>query len=253
VGGAGSDELLMTTAGTISAGGVSGVETFQLAGGALNTLMLANTNFTGVTNTVITVWGGATGNTVDASTLTSPNRVIIVGGAGADHFKGGAGNDIFKFSAANLTSADTVAGGGGSDTLTMTTAGAINAGGVSGVGAINLAGGAANTLTLANANFSGLGNASITVNGGSAGNTIDASALTVPNRVIAVGGAGTDDFTGGAGNDIFKFSVANLSSADVVGGGLGSDELLMTTAGTVNAIGVSGWRPSRWQVARPTR
>ena len=47
-----------------------------------------------------------------------------------------------------------------------------------------------------------------------------------PNRVVFVGAAGADVLTGGAGNDVFKLSAAGLSTADIVKGGLGSDQLI---------------------------
>src|SRR6266487_4694611 len=60
------------------------------------------------------------------------------------------------------------------------------------------------------------------------------------NRLTFVGGAGIDSTSGGAGNDLFKFTTASLSNTDTVAGGAGSDTLQMTTAGTINAGGVSG-------------
>ncbi len=231
LGGAGFDQLAMTTAGTVAAGGVSGVETYTLANGAGNALTLVNANFTGVTGALIRVFGGASGNAIDASALTGANRVALVGGAGGD---------VFKFSAASLLAADAVTGGAGFDQLVMTTAGAVAAGGVSGVETYTLASGGANVLTLTNDNFAGVTGASITVFGGAGGNTVNASKLTGANRVVVVGGAGKDSFTGGAGNDIFKFSAANLAATDTVKGGLGSDQLVMTTAGTVRAGLVNG-------------
>jgi Ca2+-binding RTX toxin-like protein len=239
-GGGGTNYLVMTTAGTVNAGGVSGVEYYYLANGGANSLALANANFTGVTGNSITIYGGNDGNTVNAAALTGANRVIAVGGAGKDVFTGGAGNDYFYFSAANLASTDTVAGGGGTNYLVMTTAGTVDAGGVSGVEYYYLANGGADSLTLANANFTGVTGNSITIYGGNDGNTINASALTGANRVIAVGGAGKDVFTGGAGNDYFYFSAANLANTDIVKGGGGTNTLVMTTAGTVDAGGVSG-------------
>ncbi len=80
-GGAGTDYLDMTTAGTILAGGVSGVETYELGNGGADSLTLANANFTGVAGASITVDGGNAGNTIDASGLTGTNRVVAVGGA----------------------------------------------------------------------------------------------------------------------------------------------------------------------------
>ncbi len=141
------------------------------------------------------------GNTVNASALTGSNRVVLVGGAGKDIFTGGAGNDIFEFTAATLAASDTVKGGTGSDQLVMTTAGTVAAGGVSGVETYALANGGANCLTLVNANFTGVTGSVIRVNGGNAGNTVNASALTGANRVVMVGGAGNDKFTGGAGSE----------------------------------------------------
>ncbi len=244
-GGSGADTLAMTTAGAVRAGGVSGVETFALASGGANSLTLANANFIiSDPGASITVYGGAKGNTINASGLTGTHRVVAVGGAGRDVFTGGAGNDIFKFSAASLAATDMVKGGLGSDELVMTTAGAVAAAGVGGVEAYVLAGGAADILTLTSANFTGVTGASITVDGGNAGNTVDATAETAAtapaNRVVAVGGAGKDVFTGGAGNDIFKFAAAALGAADTVVGGSGSDELLLTTAGTIATAGVRG-------------
>ncbi len=149
----------MTTAGTVAAGGVSGVETYELGNGGADSLTLANANFTGVAGSSIAVYGGNAGNTVDASALTGANRVVAIGGAGTDTFTGGAGNDWFYFSAANLAGTDTVNGGAGANYLNMTTAGTVAAGGVSGVETYELANGAANSLTLANANFTGVAGA----------------------------------------------------------------------------------------------
>ena len=62
---------------------------------------------------------------------------------------------------ANLAASDTVAGGGGTNYLIMTTAGTVAAGGVSGVKVYDLANAGANSLTLANANFTGVTGGSI--------------------------------------------------------------------------------------------
>ncbi|MGH7061266.1 MAG: M10 family metallopeptidase C-terminal domain-containing protein, partial [Stellaceae bacterium] len=48
-GGFGADELLLTSAGTITVGGVDGIETYVLAGGRANSLVLTDANFTSVT------------------------------------------------------------------------------------------------------------------------------------------------------------------------------------------------------------
>ena len=61
-GGGGSNELLMTTAGAVTAAGVVGVETYVLADGGANTLTLVSGNFSGVTGSTITVSDGNGGN-----------------------------------------------------------------------------------------------------------------------------------------------------------------------------------------------
>ena len=333
----GTDRLYVTTAGTVAAGGVGGVEIYYLANGGANSLSLANANFAGVTGASIVVYGGNAGNTVNASALSAPNRAVMVGGAGKDVLTGGAGGDAFDFTVGNLTAADTVAGGAGADALYVTTPGAAAIGGVGGVevyrlanggansltlsdgnfsgvnnstitvyggdsgntivaalpaadkvvlrgaaGADNfklsgptlanavatgglgtdrlyvttagtaavggvggveiyyLANGGANSLSLANANFAGVSNSSIVVYGGNAGNTVNASALSAPNRAVMVGGAGKDLFTGGAGGDAFDFTAANLSASDAVAGGAGADVLYVTTPGAAAVGGVGG-------------
>lgn len=94
-GGGGNDELLMTTSGIVRADGVSGVETFALADGAANTLVLAAANFTDVASGAITVSAGNNGNAINAGLLGSANRIIVHAGAGADTVTGGAGDDVF--------------------------------------------------------------------------------------------------------------------------------------------------------------
>ena len=81
----------------------------------------------------------------------------------------------------------------------------------------------------------------VNIYGGNDGNTIDGSALTGTNDNLDIyGGAGGDVVKGGAGNDTFVFTAANLTDTDTVSGGAGSNELLMTSAGTVAAGGVTG-------------
>ncbi|MGH7065238.1 MAG: M10 family metallopeptidase C-terminal domain-containing protein, partial [Stellaceae bacterium] len=103
-GGAGSNELLMTTAGRVAAGGISGVEIYKLANGGKNTLTLAAANFAGVVGKVITVDGGNKGNTISEQAVAAADRVVMKGGAGADTLiagpnavmTGGAGADRFE-------------------------------------------------------------------------------------------------------------------------------------------------------------
>ena len=133
-----TNRLLLTTAGTMSPVNVSGFQSYQLASGGANDLTLVEANFARLPAGSITVLGGNSGNTVNASALSAAHSVVIHGGAGIDMFTGGAGDDRFIFAASDL-SGDTVAGGAGNNTLELASG--------NGVGTVNGLGGA---------NFSGL-------------------------------------------------------------------------------------------------
>jgi hypothetical protein len=145
----------------------------------------------------------------------APNRAVFVGTAGRDQFTGGGGSDVFKFSASALAASDAVKGGAGADYLTLTSAGTVRAGGVAGVETWYLAGGAANSLTLANANFAGAAGATITIVGGANSNRLSEAAVSAADRAILRGSAGADTLiagrhatmTGGAGNDRFELTL----------------------------------------------
>ena len=106
----GSDSLVLTSSGTINVSGVRAVESYLLASTGVNTLTLANGNFTNVNFTTIAVVGGGAGNTVDDSAVTGANKLVFTGGAGADIVKAGAvatitgkgGANQFIFSAAGI-------------------------------------------------------------------------------------------------------------------------------------------------------
>jgi len=240
--GGGRGEIEFAATGTAAMGGnISGFSTVALANGGVDSLTLANANFNGVDGR-ITVIGGNDGNTVNASAVTA-GQLTIDGGAGADALTGSAnGGTIFVFTAAALTPTDKIDGGGGfNNELEVTTTGTVAAGRVTAVEIYQLANGGANSLTLVNANFTGFMGNAITIYGGTGGNTINGSGLTgATDRLVIYGGAGADALKGGAGNDIFSFAAANLTNTDTISGGGGSNELLMTTAGAVNAAGVVG-------------
>jgi hypothetical protein len=144
----------------------------------------------------------------------TPNRAVFVGTTGKDLFTGGAGSDVFKFTASALAASDVVRGGAGADYLTLTSAGTVHAGGVAGVETWYLAGTAANSLTLANANFAGTAGATITVVGGAKGNRLSEAAVSAADRAILKGGAGADTLvagrhaalTGGGDSDRFELT-----------------------------------------------
>ena len=130
---------------------------------------------------------------------------------------------------ANLGASDRLRGGTGSDRLVLLSAGAIVASGVAGIETIALSSAAKNTLTLTGANFSGVAGRTITVDGGSAGDTITAAVPGVDKLVLH----------GGSGGDRFDLSATTLAGARVTGG-LGTDRLVVTTAGALAAGGISG-------------
>ena len=240
--GGGRGEIEFAATGTAAMGGnISGFETVALVNGAADSLTLAEANLTGVSSNRITVIGGNSGNIVNASALTT-GAVTIDGGAGADVLTGDAeGNARFVFTAAALTATDTITGSSYNNELDVTTPGTVAAGGVTAVQIYRLANGGANSLTLANSNFTGVLARPVAIYGGNGGNTIDGSALTgTTDNLDIYGGAGADVLKGGAGSDIFVFAAANLSSTDTISGGAGSNELLVTTAGKAAAAGVTG-------------
>ena len=239
-GNGGSDAIAITTGGTLNPAGVTGVETVRLAGAEADSLVLTDGNFVGVAGHTITLFGGRAGDTIDAAKLSAANRIVAFGGRGPDQFTGGAGNDRFSVAAMGLTSADHIAGGAGLDELDLTGAGSSALAGISGIETIRLSGAAADTVVLGNGNFAGINGNVVTVIGGSTGDTVFADTVAAAHRVGFVGGAGSDLFFGGNGNDTFRFAAANLTAADTVQGAGGSDRLTLTTGGTASAIGVNG-------------
>ena len=112
-GGAGSDQLRLTSAGTVDANGVGGVETYVLFNGAGNVLTLDNASFTGVANSTITVEGGDAGNTLSETGVSAADHAALKGGAGNDTLvagrnavlTGGAGKDVFELTVAGSPAA----------------------------------------------------------------------------------------------------------------------------------------------------
>ncbi len=97
-----TNKLVLTAAGTMSPVNVSGFQSYQLANGGPNSLTLSETNFARLPGGSITVIGGNSGNTIDASALSAAHTVTIVAGAGTDVLSGGAGNDTFQGTEAGL-------------------------------------------------------------------------------------------------------------------------------------------------------
>lgn len=214
-GGGGINTLRFTDAGTIGAAKLTQVTNAQIialggGGGQANTLTLTDAILTANTNATTTQLHVITGNandTIDGSALTLANRgIMVTGSGGIDIIRGGAGADIVLFSVNDLTSADLVNGGGGVNTLRLSGGGAINLSKLSQVSnmqVIELLTASGLTLNngIVNANTSATSTV-LTVRGSAANDVIDASAVSLTARSLAItGGAGADTITGGAGAD----------------------------------------------------
>jgi len=115
-GGAGTDFLVITTAGTVTAAdlaNVSQIEILQLQAGG--SVALAN----GLSNTgSLETDGTAAIDTIDGSAVAGYN-IVIKGGGGGDTLKGGAGNDQVFLPDASFAA---INGNGGIDRIILTSA-----------------------------------------------------------------------------------------------------------------------------------
>ena len=236
-GGSGTNQLVLTTAGTFSLGGVSKFANIYLDAGN-NTVTVTDTTLSGG---AVSLDDGATGtNSVSAAgdtAASSGKSLTYSAGTGVDHFTGGFENDTVTVSAAAV-GGDTLTGGSGNNALTVMTAGTFSLGGVSKFATIFLAAGN-NTVTLTNTTLSG---GAVSLHDGASGNNSvsaagDTSAST-GKALTYFAGTGTDHFTGGFENDTVRATAAAVGG-DTLTGGSGSNTLVLTTAGTFSLGGVS--------------
>jgi Ca2+-binding RTX toxin-like protein len=250
------DDLLIVdyqAALTDVTGGVSSGNSATGYAGAIADLAGATVGFVGVERMSVTTGSG------NDSVTTGGGDDSLYGGAGNDRFylqlggddlaSGDSGNDIFLFGSA-MTAQDQVAGGDGADTVVLqgdysdgiVLTGVREIENISFLAGTNTSLGEPGTnrhdyvLTTEDSNF----DAGILarINGSpllaDEDLTFDGSAET-DARFVVYGGRGTDDLTGGAGNDIFFFAEdGRLASGDAVDGGAGYDGVFLRGNYTVD-------------------
>src|SRR5262245_30285471 len=152
-----------------------------------------------------------------------------------DVFSGPAENNTFLFTPTTLQSTDTITGGDFVDLMELTAGGpvdALHSEVVTNIEQLNLSA-AGNNITLTDGLVSGSSAGFFTIVDGGGDDVVDGSALFSTIPLVFAAAAGSDTFTGGAGNDAFIFAAADLTSSDTVQGGLGIDNLYFSTAGAV--------------------
>jgi Ca2+-binding RTX toxin-like protein len=174
-------------------------------------------------------------------TGTAFNDWFYLTGGGNDTATGGAGTDIFLMGA-TFTSADRIDGGAGTDQLALqgnytTTIGAASAAGIESFsmmsgsdaryGDSGLNRYSYNVTTQDDLIASGI---QVTFNVGgllaTENFTLNGAAET-DGRFLVWAGLGTDNLTGGAGDDIFNFAEDRWQAADKVVGGAGADTVML--------------------------
>lgn len=221
------NQVILTTTGAASITGVTGFQTFRLADGGPNSLAVNDGNFIRLPGKSISVLGGDSGNTVNASTLSAANSVRLTGGLAIDTFIGGAGNDTFD----GKGGADVMTGGLGNDRYYVDDAAdqAIEAaaGGTDTVFAsvnYTLATGQALEILRANAGAVGL-----TLRGNELDNRLYGG---IGNDTLN-GKAGADYMTGGDGDDTYIVDQVRDQVFEAAGGG--SDTILTLSNYTLGA------------------
>jgi len=241
-GGDGTDTLMVTASGnltlTSSGTGFTVSRTtgtaFTLSVVSVETVMVTGDSGDQVINgsgmpaaVSLTVDGGSGNDTLSGGLgndllLGGNGNDFLIGGPGNDSLVGGAGNDTFVWNDGD--GSDTLEGGDGTDTLIVN-------GSNQGDNITLTPNGSRFTLSRSNlTSFSlDVGSVeSVTVNGGSGDDTLNAAGLTATLGVLLDGGAGNDGLTGGGGND----TLIGSEGSNTLTGGSGSDVFVISTAGT---------------------
>jgi Ca2+-binding RTX toxin-like protein len=267
-GSGGNDTLFLngdySTNLAFTAATITNIETLMLAGGHSYNFTLNNSNVaSGQTLTVdasglgasdVLTFNGATENNGTYDILAGAGNDVLTGGSfgnifdlthgGNDTAHGGAGADTFNLGA-TFTAADMLSGGGGADVLNLNgdySAGVVfSATTVTTMATIALAAGHNYSLTTNDATVASGGHMTVDASALGAGDALTFNGAAETNgSFIILAGAGADTLTGGTGNDTFTYG-ANLSSADFVDGGAGSNTVNITGEYTgAAALGLGG-------------
>lgn len=235
----GFETLAATAAGgtvTLTAA-VTGVSTVDLSDTGIQTLNL-NTGYAGDT----TVKVGGTGNDIVNNTANvnltvtgtdaAFNSIAITGGTGTDTLSIGANAGTASLGSATGIEAVKITANTTDATKGVTLTGLLAASGKTvTVDASALTSSSAAASLTATASQAGM----FSVTGGAGNDTINLNSSTGNNTVnggtgndTITGGLGADSLIGGAGNDRFVMN-GNLTSADVIDGGEGTDTLVVTS------------------------
>jgi hypothetical protein len=157
-----------------------------------------------------------------ANTLTNAGTVT---GSGGTAVQFGAGNDLLIVDRGAVFNG-AVNGGGGTNVVKEASAGTLDVKGFIGFETIVLANGGKDSLTLTQANFTGVTDNEITVTDGDKGNDVTATGLSAADILVVHAGAGPDILIGGSETDIFY-----AGGDTTMSGGSGANEFIFTTAG----------------------
>ena len=272
-GGSGRDAI--TIRGDYSAGlvfqdqTIQNIEALRLGGGFDYKLTMADGNV--AAGAFLSVYANALGAahslTFDGSAETDGHYLVtggagndvITGGAQADKFHledggndtahGGGGDDVFAMGGA-LTAADTIDGGTGNDTLVLNgayfggTALTLGATTITGVETIELDGNKAYSVTTNDGNVASGDTLTVDASANASSLVIFNGAAEQDGAFHFIAGAGTNVFTGGAGNDVFDLTQGGSAPNQTDGNG-GNDvfnvgaDLHAYTAGGADA-GIDG-------------
>jgi len=256
------------------------VTAINLTGASFDLENVATTKATTIDATALTGSGAATsiglkaaGSLVATSTIKGSEFVdqLTIGAVGSTYLGNGGKDEFTSTTEAILAGSVLIDGGDGADTLTMSATGATSTNTttiadttfskLASIETVSLSGAYAGSLAWT---LGGFANALATSNGGvlkvtiaNAATTvtadtiaIDASNLTGTNAIeltltntagVGLANAGTDTYTGGAGNDkfIINYDVnnANDNSIVTIDGGAGNDTITFTMGSGTSAPG----------------